>query len=293
MFENLNDENQLSNQAKQGVDDIFSETDQVDGGNSMAANQEINTRRAGLGATSSDPTLNNDFNSGDFDDFQDYDKPKKGFTIAVIVMAVVILALIAFLVYNKFIHKPTEEQLLVNNEVKNEQGSNQNPNSGLSGSDLDENFYEEEDSYNYDNEEFEEVDPFDPFTEDETFYERTEGNEEDMFLDSDQDGLSDYDEINIYKTDPYNPDTDGDGVTDYDELYVYGTDPLVIDTDGDGLTDYEELFIYNTNPSEPDTDGDGYTDGEEVRAGYSPITEKPELLVLPLGYENYTPILFR
>lgn len=37
-------------------------------------------------------------------------------------------------------------------------------------------------------------------------------------IDSDGDGLSDYEEINIYGTDPYNPDTDGDGMNDGDEV---------------------------------------------------------------------------
>ncbi len=36
--------------------------------------------------------------------------------------------------------------------------------------------------------------------------------------DSDNDGLSDYEEVNIYGTDPYNPDTDGDGMSDGDEV---------------------------------------------------------------------------
>jgi hypothetical protein len=36
--------------------------------------------------------------------------------------------------------------------------------------------------------------------------------------DSDQDGISDYDEINIYHTDPFNADTDGDGFIDGAEV---------------------------------------------------------------------------
>lgn len=83
-------------------------------------------------------------------------------------------------------------------------------------------------------------------------------------LDSDGDGLSDYDEIHKYGTDPFNPDTDGDGLNDYEEIYIYGTDPLNPDTDGDGLTDWEEVHIYGTDPLNPDTDGDGLTDWEEI-----------------------------
>lgn len=37
-------------------------------------------------------------------------------------------------------------------------------------------------------------------------------------LDSDGDGLTDYEEINIYGTDPHNPDTDRDGMSDYEEI---------------------------------------------------------------------------
>ena len=43
--------------------------------------------------------------------------------------------------------------------------------------------------------------------------------------DSDGDGLTDYDEINSYKTSPYLEDTDGDGISDFQEV-KNGTDPL-------------------------------------------------------------------
>lgn len=43
-------------------------------------------------------------------------------------------------------------------------------------------------------------------------------------IDSDHDGLSDYDEINVYKTFPYLPDSDSDGISDKDEIAA-GTDP--------------------------------------------------------------------
>lgn len=43
-------------------------------------------------------------------------------------------------------------------------------------------------------------------------------------------------------------DTDKDGISDWDELFIYGTSPYLEDTDGDGLIDYEEIFTYKTNP---------------------------------------------
>jgi len=82
--------------------------------------------------------------------------------------------------------------------------------------------------------------------------------------DTDGDGLSDGEEVLVYKTDPLNPDTDGDGLKDGEEIHTYKTDPLNPDTDGDGLKDGDEVTIYNTDPTNPDTDGDGLMDGEEI-----------------------------
>ncbi len=43
-------------------------------------------------------------------------------------------------------------------------------------------------------------------------------------LDTDQDGLSDFEELNIYNTSPYLPDSDSDGISDKEEI-DQGTDP--------------------------------------------------------------------
>ena len=59
-----------------------------------------------------------------------------------------------------------------------------------------------------------------------------------------------------------NPDTDDDGVADGDELNIYGTEPTLYDTDGDGIADGEELFGVMTDPLVWDTDGDGLGDGQ-------------------------------
>ena len=82
--------------------------------------------------------------------------------------------------------------------------------------------------------------------------------------DTDDDGLTDGEEVLTYKTNPLNPDTDGDGLKDGEEVKTYGTDPLNPDTDGDGLKDGEEVHQYKTDPRNPDTDNDGLKDGEEV-----------------------------
>ncbi len=94
------------------------------------------------------------------------------------------------------------------------------------------------------------------------------------WLDTDEDGLPDFVE-EMYGTDPEKPDTDDDSLSDYDELYVIGTSPLKYDTDedgtndadsdtdGDGLTNEQELDL-GTSPSSPDTDGDSLSDYAEL-----------------------------
>jgi hypothetical protein len=105
--------------------------------------------------------------------------------------------------------------------------------------------------------------------------------------DHDNDGLGDYYELTIAKTDPTNQDTDGDGTSDgvefgtqysYDTAYYSYvidkpkdvTDPFEPDSDGDLLTDGAEFDI-GSNPMEIDTDQDGLTDGWEVVHGWDPV----------------------
>ncbi|MBN1328417.1 MAG: hypothetical protein JXA54_02980 [Candidatus Heimdallarchaeota archaeon] len=109
------------------------------------------------------------------------------------------------------------------------------------------------------------------------------------FFDTDLDGLSNEDEINIYGTNPNIADTDGDLLDDGQEIVLgldplnpdedsdlildgweinYGYDPFNstdagIDLDSDGLTTYYE-FTNQTNPNLNDTDSDSLLDGEEV-----------------------------
>jgi hypothetical protein len=110
--------------------------------------------------------------------------------------------------------------------------------------------------------------------------------------DSDKDGLTDSDEVNIHHTDPNNPDTDGDGLKDGAEVKGYkicktGTDPLKVDTDGDTLSDkaeltgyklttrvytgervpkkYKKIGLVKPNPCKADTDADGLRDDAEVQ----------------------------
>ena len=51
-------------------------------------------------------------------------------------------------------------------------------------------------------------------------------------------------------------DSDDDGVDDYDEYHVHGTDAFDADSDGDGLEDGRELTVTMTDPLVPDPDAD-------------------------------------
>ncbi len=94
-----------------------------------------------------------------------------------------------------------------------------------------------------------------------------------ILADTDRDGLTDGEEVNVYETNPRNRDSDGDGLTDGDEVNEYGTNPANEDTDGDGLKDGEEVSEYNTNPNNRDTDRDGFSDGQEItELGTDPLT---------------------
>ena len=60
--------------------------------------------------------------------------------------------------------------------------------------------------------------------------------------DSDEDGLSDSDEVNIYFTDPCSDDTDGDTLKDGDEIEL-NFNPLLVDTDYNGVWDCDERIL--------------------------------------------------
>ena len=93
--------------------------------------------------------------------------------------------------------------------------------------------------------------------------------------DEDADGLSDPEEAAL-GTDPTVVDTDEDGLSDFDEVRGTGplsawqpTDPADADTDDDGISDGDEVtgVLPGGTPLDPnnaDTDGDGLSDGTEV-----------------------------
>lgn len=119
--------------------------------------------------------------------------------------------------------------------------------------------------------------------------------------DFDNDGLSNWDDLSLYNTDPFNKDTDGDTLLDGWEVAngLDATDDGTIDPnngptgdpDGDGSTNEQEQenetdandpdsdddgvndgdeATNNTDPNDPDSDDDGLTDGEEEEQNTDP-----------------------
>lgn len=90
-------------------------------------------------------------------------------------------------------------------------------------------------------------------------------------------------------------DTDGDGLSDYDEIhgtFGYISDPNLIDTDGDTISDSDEVKGtrgYITNPGNRDTDGDGLTDIDEFRMHLNPTDPADRALVSSMVIPWFSP----
>ncbi|MCK5827153.1 hypothetical protein KAH43_01410, partial [Candidatus Bipolaricaulota bacterium] len=80
--------------------------------------------------------------------------------------------------------------------------------------------------------------------------------------DSDDDGLTDYEEVNVYQTNPLDWDTDNDTVSDGVEIATWDS----VIAARLGLTASSDSRDY-ANPREADTDGDGLTDNFEITYG--------------------------
>lgn len=89
-----------------------------------------------------------------------------------------------------------------------------------------------------------------------------------LYIDEDGDGLDKSSDPN-----DYNADTDGDGLSDYAEVFVYRTDPTKADTDKDGMPDGWEVK-HGLNPlkndAHDDKDKDGVDNLTEYKQGRDP-----------------------
>ncbi|MFX1512203.1 MAG: right-handed parallel beta-helix repeat-containing protein [Promethearchaeota archaeon] len=105
------------------------------------------------------------------------------------------------------------------------------------------------------------------------WYEQLNGldpNSNDAGEDFDHDRLTNIEEF-LLNTKANNPDSDNDGLTDGEEVMSYSTNPLNSDTDDDGLKDGEEVQIYATYPISPDSDYDNIPDGWEIANNINPL----------------------
>ena len=100
-----------------------------------------------------------------------------------------------------------------------------------------------------------------------------------VVTDSDGDGLSDKAE-RLIGSNIFSSDTDNDGLTDGKEFNLYFTSVSKADTDGDGLNDGEEVLKIGSHPNNADTDGDGNSDAVEVFAGSNPNNPNSNLNTL-------------
>ncbi|MFT5296134.1 MAG: outer membrane protein assembly factor BamB [Colwellia sp.] len=109
-------------------------------------------------------------------------------------------------------------------------------------------------------------------------YDLNDNDETDALTDLDSDGLSNLEEFEL-STFPDTEDTDEDGLTDFEEVSTYLTQPLISDTDSDGLTDGAEILVHLTDPLLVDSDGDLFNDGDEINiyeTDPNDINSKPE-----------------
>lgn len=229
MFENLNKD------AGNNVDDIFADTDQIGG---EASNKPLTPIDASQMAPRQ-PLMEKPM-MGAMSDFTGEKEAKQGGILKKLLIVIIILAVlgvIAYFVYSKILVPQTlNKNLAVNNteELFKDQEKETNTTTDNIATDTNE------------------------------INSTTEGT-------NIEENEASY--LDLLK----NVDTDKDGLNDYEETYVYFTDPSKADTDTDTLNDFDEVKIFGTDSLNPDSDGDTYLDGKEVFAGYNPLATTGKL----------------
>lgn len=248
------------------VDDIFAETDSPAGSNPLPANNQrpANFRPAGQGNEM--PKMNVKQERSFDDSFASTEK-KGGGIIKKMFILIIILALIgigAYFVYSRILLPSSS--LKQNTLVQNQGGqdlSSQSQDDLMKDNNLSDDVLDNESL----------IDDFAPMDND---LAPIEDDFSDNLIDEGQveDGfppIGDTSEEDSANEVLKNLDSDGDGLSDYDEIYIYHTDPYNHDSDNDNLSDYDEIMIFGTDPLSADTDGDTYFDGQEILNGYNPL----------------------
>lgn len=108
-------------------------------------------------------------------------------------------------------------------------------------------------------------------------------------VDTDKDGLADYDELEFHQTSPYLPDTDSDGISDKDEI-ENGTDPLCAEGSGCEIVEppsspssIQSPLLENNNPLDLlDTVGDMVKESEsQTESGAEGTVDLTEIISDP------------
>lgn len=221
MFDNLN------NNQNEKVDDIFADSDNIgDEKSSSIEKKDINKKM--------EPSSLNDFNDFSDEKMGSNKVLKKIFLIIIILL---IIGIAAYFVYAKILLPQTAKV-------------NQNINEDIDNN-LDNNIKEENGTNNQNNS---------------IVAPSIEDNIATSSIDN-ANNLEDNGSLELLK----NIDTDVDGLSDYDEVYIHKTDPYNMDSDFDMINDYEEIMIFGTDPLNQDSDNDGFLDGQEINAGYNPL----------------------
>lgn len=87
--------------------------------------------------------------------------------------------------------------------------------------------------------------------------------------DTDSDGLSDYDELNVYYTSPYLPDTDSDGLTDREEI-ERSSDP--------NCPEGQNCFADWTKPTDASSPASQANPADSIFTGQTQVSQLRELL---------------
>lgn len=119
----------------------------------------------------------------------------------------------------------------------------------------------------------------------ETFFGLDPQDAADAGQDLDNDGISNYHEW-LLSSNLNDVDSDGDGLSDYDEVFIHHTNPASSDSDGDGLDDYWEITNFGNQDQLP---GDDYNNDGLTNLEKSIIKPDPQRSYLP---DDSIPLLF-
>jgi len=114
-------------------------------------------------------------------------------------------------------------------------------------------------------------------------------DEDFVSIDSDSDGLTDYDEYHVYSTNPNNGDSDGDSLPDGYEVNILNSNPTITDkdNDSDGKFDFEDCNDndFDMAPGTPEKlDGKDNDCDDEIDEDFKIIDTDGDLI---LDYDEY------